>query len=90
MAKLVGTDVGNPFLYTTVSGRGVVVQTIYAPLEILLVITRKRSKNTVTTILSLLIDFDLLLSDPYLKVHCVKKVSIFALLTRQPRLFNAT
>lgn len=38
MAKLVGTDVGNPFLYTTVSGREVVVQTIYAPLEILLVI----------------------------------------------------
>lgn len=36
MAKLVGTNVGNHFLYTRESGRAVVVQIIYAPLEILL------------------------------------------------------
>lgn len=40
MAKLKGTDVGNPFLWTIESGRAVVVQIIYAPLEILLEITR--------------------------------------------------
>lgn len=95
MAKLVGTNVGNPFLYTIESGRAVVVQTICAPLEILLETTWIR----IITII-LFPDFKstnrsrFISQGPYFESQLREEASILssilALLSHLLRLFHTT